>query len=154
MMPVLRVTDRTWERMQRHAKPFVHKPEDILVMALNALDEKVGLKPLPNPEIGIGVPVRRTRKLPQKAFRKPLLKILLEMGGRAYASDIKRVIGPKVAPMLSDVDYKSVSSGDPRWWNAICWERADLVREGYFSNDSPRGIWELTDKGRLAAQEL
>ena len=154
MMPVIRVTDRTWERLQRHAKPFVHKPEDVLVMALDALDATVGLKPLPNPEIGLGVQVRRTRKLPQKAFRKPLIKTLLEMGGRANASEIRRVIKSKVAPLLGEVDYKKVSNGDPRWWNAICWERAHLVREEYFSKASPRGVWELTEKGMLAAQEL
>ena len=154
MMPVIRVTDRTWKRMQRHAKPFVHKPEDVLVMALDALDEKAGFKPLPNPEVAMGLPIRRTRKLPQKSFRNPLLKTLLEMGGRAHASEIKGAIEPKVAPMLSDVDYKTVSTGDPRWWNAICWERAALVRDGLFSQDSPRGVWELTEKGKLASLEL
>jgi hypothetical protein len=58
----------------------------------------------------------------------------------------------KMAPLLSEADYQLVSSGDPRWWNAICWERADLVREGLFVDYSERGVWELSEKGKSLVQ--
>jgi hypothetical protein len=40
-MPVVQLSTETYERLQRHAKPFVDSPEDIVKMALDALDEKI-----------------------------------------------------------------------------------------------------------------
>jgi hypothetical protein len=55
---------------------------------------------------------------------------------------------PLMAPRLSGGDYESVSTGDPRWWNAVCWERSDLVKEGLMRENSPRGIWEISDEAK------
>ena len=44
-------------------------------------------------------------------------------------------------------DRQPVSTGDERWWNATCWARSNLVKEGYLRNDSPRGTWELSEQG-------
>jgi len=147
MMPVIRISDATWERLKAHARPFEDKPEDVVVLALDALDEKFGQKP--------SRPAKNTRakeisgkKLPQKEFRLPLMKAVLELGGSADVSAVRRLMEKKVTPQLSDADYEPVSGGDPRWWNATCWERANLVREGFFMTDSPRGVWELSEKGK------
>ena len=43
---------------------------------------------------------------------------------------------------------KLPSSGVIRWENTAQWVRFYLVRQGYLSKDSPRGVWEITDKGR------
>ena len=40
-MPVVHLSPATYERLQRHAKPFVDSPEDIVKMAVDALDEKI-----------------------------------------------------------------------------------------------------------------
>lgn len=102
----------------------------------------------------VTVPVHKERgtKLPQKEFRTPLLETLRELGGKASVLRVREVMERKMAPRLSEADYKAVSSGDPRWWNAICWERMRLVNEGLLRKDSARGIWELTDKGNVAAK--
>jgi Mrr restriction endonuclease-like protein len=146
MMPVIRVSEATWERMKTHARPFEDKPEDIVNMALDALDEKLGRKPIshvkPAPVVRLG------KTLPQKEFRLPLMKAVLELGGSAQVPEIRRVMEKKMKPLLTDRDYEHVSTGEPRWWNAICWERANLVREGLFKNSSPRGIWELSEQGK------
>jgi hypothetical protein len=60
----------------------------------------------------------------------------------------------KMASLLSEADYQPVSSGDERWWNAICWERADLVREGLFRDYSERGVWELSEKGKSLVRDM
>ena len=39
-MPVVHLSTETYKRLQRHAKPFVDSPEDIVKIALDALDEK------------------------------------------------------------------------------------------------------------------
>jgi len=116
-------------------------------LALDALDEKVGHKPSRSDKT-TRIKAISGKKLPQKEFRLPLMKAVLELGGSADVSAVRRLMEKKVAPQLSNADYEPVSGGDPRWWNAICWERANLVREGLFMTDSPRGVWELSEKGK------
>lgn len=153
MMPVIRVSDAIWERLKAHARPFEDKPEDIVKLALDALDEKTGRgaprTPTATPRSGDAV---GGKKLPQKEFRIPLMKTLLELGGSAEVSEIREAMKRRMAPMLSEADYQPVSSGEERWWNAICWERADLVREGLFLDYSERGVWELSEKGKSLVQ--
>ncbi len=152
-MPVIRISDATWTRLQSHVtRPFEEKPEDVVNLALDALDEKRGRARAAPSEAPIARKRAAGKKLPQKQFRAPLMKVLLELGGSAHVSKIRSIMLSKMAPMLSDADYEMVSTGDPRWWNAICWERADLVREGLFAKDDERGVWSLTEKGKALAQ--
>jgi hypothetical protein len=72
-------------------------------------------------------------------------------GGKASVKEIRECLEPRMAPRLSSADYEQVSSGDPRWWNAVSWERNDLVKEGLLRGDSERGVWELSARGRQAA---
>jgi Mrr N-terminal domain len=51
-------------------------------------------------------------------------------------------------------DYESVSTGDPRWWNAVCWERSELVKEGLMRDDSSRGVWEISGAGKTLPASL
>jgi restriction system protein len=72
---------------------------------------------------------RQGTKLPQKAFRMPLLETVYELGGSAPTKQVHEIMAKKMAPQLSEADYALVSTGDERWWNAVCWERNDLVKE-------------------------
>jgi hypothetical protein len=155
MMPVLRVSDQTWKRLQSHARPFDDKPEDIVNKALDALDEKAGrvltAADIELDDAGLTTPSTKgaaAKKLPQKEFRIPLMDTVMELGGEAQTSDVRRIMQEKMAPRLSPADYEFVSSGDPRWWNAICWERKALVTEGLFVSDSDRGVWKLSAEGK------
>lgn len=158
MAPVIRISDKTWERLKKHAEPFVHSPDDVVNIALDAL-ENAETK---SSQLGAGtsssiavtavaaaqvVQSRPGKKLPQKEFRKPLLETLYDLGGRAATIDVRKVMAQKMADRLSDADHAYVSSGDPRWWNAVCWERNNLVVEGILRDDSDRGVWELSDRG-------
>jgi hypothetical protein len=44
-----------------------------------------------------------------------------------------------VQHILGDADYELVSNGDPRWWNAACWERDAMVKDGLLATGSKRG---------------
>jgi hypothetical protein len=129
-------------------------PEDIVNLALDALEEKKGREAPPNPKTPPSSErvVSGGKKLPQREFRMPLMKTLLELGGSSEVSEIRKIMERKMAPLLSEADYQPVSSGE-RWWNAICWERADLVREGLFLDYSERGVWELSEKGKSLARD-
>jgi Mrr N-terminal domain len=161
MSPVLRVSDPTWERLKSHATPLEDTPEDVVRRALDALDllkEKPELaSPLPTQISAPGKPPQKSvagPKLPQKEFRGPLLEVLLQKGGKATTREIRELLEPKMAPRLSEADYEPVTSGDPRWWNAVCWERNDLVKEFLLAGNSERGVWELTELGRNYAQSI
>jgi hypothetical protein len=144
MMPVIRISDATFSRLQTHAKPLEDTAEDVVRLALDALDKSKGMKaPLPKPK----KTRRRENKTPQRDFRLPLMEILLELGGSAELNDIRKKLLPAMKPKLTEDDFEPVSNGDERWWNATCWERSELVKEGLFRNDSPRGVWELSAEG-------
>jgi hypothetical protein len=149
MMPVIRVSNDTWERLKSHARPFEDKPEDVVNLALDALDQKLGRRAFNAPAT---IKAGHGNKLPQKEFRVPLLKTLLEFGGSANVSRIRKTMEQKMAPKLGEVDYLPVSTGDPRWWNATCWMRNDLLKEGLIRSDTERGVWALSDEGKKAAR--
>jgi hypothetical protein len=154
MMPVVRITDQTWARLQKHAKPLVDTPDSVINAALDAFDLQKG-EPIGALNQHVAEQRQKNPDLtPQKEFRAPLLISLLELGGNALVSKIREETERKVASKLKAGDRELVSSGDIRWWNAICWERADLVREGLFRSDSPRGSWALTEKGTAEAKAL
>ncbi len=129
-MPVIRVSDQTWQRLQRHARPFEDKPEDVVNMALNALEEALGIKTAVKLKSKLA-PKREGAgsKLPQKEFRAPLVTTLRDLGGGAHVSEIKAELEKRIGHMLGDGDLVPVSNGDPRWWNATCWERDSMVKE-------------------------
>jgi hypothetical protein len=41
LMPVIRVSQQTGERLQRHARPLEHTANDVVQTALNALEAQV-----------------------------------------------------------------------------------------------------------------
>jgi Mrr N-terminal domain len=151
MMPVIRISENTWERLKEHARPLEDSVDDVLNRALDELDSSKGRATAVRKKTANELPKPRGRKLPQKEFRRPLLLVLKDLGGRARVADVRAAIEPKMASRLSDADYLPVSTGDPRWWNAVCWERNDLVKEGLLRNDSERGVWELSASGRQAS---
>jgi hypothetical protein len=153
MMPVIRITDATWERMKTHARPLEDTPDDIVRRALDALEGKPA-SPKQRPAVGRPSRAAIGQKLPQKAFRAPLLLTLAELGGAGSLDDIRRAMHPKVASQLNEADYAIVSSGEERWWNATCWERSELVKTGHLLSTSPRGRWELSEQGRLEVRRL
>lgn len=152
-MPVIRVTDETLERLKRWAEPLVDTAESALAKALDAAEQAPTLpsRDYPTPAANRSRPRQRRpvaeKKLPQKAFRQPLLELLYELGGSAQVADLQPLMQEKMASALLPGDRQPVSTGDERWWNATCWERSNLVKEGYLRDDSPRGTWELSEQG-------
>jgi len=153
-MPVIRISQHTWERLKTYAMPLEHTANDVVNIALDALEvaQRKGHH-IPSQSTTTPLPKRKSdrskrgERLSQKKFRAPLLDTLCRLGGKAYSREIRKTIAHLVAPMLRAADYELVSNGQPRWWNAICSVRNDLIKEGLFRNDSERGIWELSKRG-------
>ena len=117
---------------------------------LRAVDPKRAKKPAVG--AGLGAAGLKHAKLPQREFREPLLKVIYDFGGSAQMRDVLPVLKERLDSRLLPGDFERVSTGDERWWNAACWERSELVKEGYLRDDSPRGIWALSEKGTRAVE--
>ncbi len=89
-------------------------------------------------------------KTPQQAFRKPILESLVEVGGSAEAAVILERVYNKLKHQLNDQDHATLppENDTPRWINTARWARNTLRSEGLMRSDSPRGTWEVTEKGR------
>ena len=164
-MPVIRITDATWDRLKHWAEPLEDSPEDAIRKVLAAAEEhlKCSQPRLPRRENGIteklprkGGRLRKGQKTPNQTYRRPILEALDELGGRAYANDVLKVVEEKVKPLLNEVDLQMLPSGvDIRWRNAANWVRWALVQEGLLkpTTNSSHGIWELSDKGAQAIRK-
>ncbi len=91
----------------------------------------------------------RGLRTPEDAFRRPILEALVEVGGKAPIGEILNRVEQKMKDALTEYDRAPLPS-DPRavrWRNTAQWCRNTLVREGLMKDDSPRSIWEISEKG-------
>ena len=99
------------------------------------------------PDRGRLPPGQRT---PETEFVKPILQVLQKMGGSAEADVVVERVGRIMKPVLQEVDYEPLGSdGNPRWHKTTHWTRYRMVKEGFLNPYSRRGIWEISEKGRL-----
>jgi restriction system protein len=84
-------------------------------------------------------------------YCQPLLEVLQSMGGRGSTKKVLDLLGEKMKPILKPKDYEAHESDAKqiRWRNTAQWARNQMVNEdGRMKKNSPRGIWEISDKGR------
>lgn len=94
--------------------------------------------------------VRKGLRTPAEHYYLPVLQTLVSMGGSGKVSDVLEKVGDRMKPVLKKVDYEPLASdpSNPRWRNTSQWARYSMIQEGLLKADSPRGIWEISDKGR------
>ena len=162
-MPVIRISDRTYARIQMWATPLVDTPDSALAKAFDALERRPGQpasapdrdalpRAVPDPQ-----PKSRTKAggLSQKEFRRPLMEVLHELGGEGRAGlegNVRAAMEKRMEPWLSDRDREITSTNEPRWWAAVCGQRERLKKEGLIRDDSNRGKWELSEAGIAQAE--
>jgi hypothetical protein len=153
-MPVIRISQQTLNRLKAYATPLEHTANDMVTMALDALDAvKKRPKSIEDPP---SLTRRASKKkvklqrtgLSQKELRLVLLETLYAFGGDATTREIRTSIERVLAPMLDEIDREVVSNGNARWWNVVGNLRNDLCTEGLLRADSRQGIWELSKQGR------
>ncbi len=89
-------------------------------------------------------------RTPTNVFHLPMLKIIQELGGVAKAQDVADHIEPMMRDVLTEADYSTLPSNPEleRWRHSTYWARWRLVKDGLLKDGSPRGVWEISDKGR------
>lgn len=95
--------------------------------------------------------LQRGMRTPESAYYQPILRVLNELGGSAKMNDVLVKVEQAMRGILKQVDYEPLTSGlDMRWRNTAQWARNSMVRDGLLKSNSPKGVWEITDAGRLA----
>jgi restriction system protein len=96
------------------------------------------------------------KKTHSSAFRYPILKALEGMDGRGRMSAVIEIVGEMLKGTLNQYDRQSLPSNEKtiRWENTAAWERYAMVQDGLLKDNSPRGIWELSDAGWNAIEEI
>lgn len=93
--------------------------------------------------------LRRGLRTREEAYYRPILEALQSMGGSAQMSQVPDRVLQSMRGTLKDVDYEPLASEPdmPRWKNAAQWARNSMVKEGLLRNDSPRGVWQISEAG-------
>jgi len=106
-----RISDETFIRLQAAARPLEDTADDVVRLALDALEKMRGAgRPVDAPKIK--KPRRRGNKTPLRDFRLPLTKVRLELGGSAEVHDIRKKMLPAVKDRLTKDDHEPVSTGE------------------------------------------
>ncbi|MGC8988637.1 MAG: winged helix-turn-helix domain-containing protein [Verrucomicrobiia bacterium] len=92
----------------------------------------------------------RGERTPENEYRLAILRALVAMGGEGKMAAVLERVYQEMKPRLKPADLKPLPSDakTPRWRNTAQWERLSMVDEGLLRNDSPHGIWAITERGR------
>jgi len=96
--------------------------------------------------------LKRGLRTPELTFRVPILKALDSLGGSGAITAVLDHVEQQMGKKLNKYDREPLGSDEsiPRWRNSAAWCRKTMVDDGLLKNDSPRGTWEITEKGRAA----
>lgn len=162
-MPTIRISGGSWERLKAWAEPLEDSADDALKRVLEAAESHRNMQDQRSQRLVQRPPSRSAEtlmvdagfwakdvnntKLLQKELRQFLLDVIYEEGGSMRPRDLRRKVRERMTTRFLNGGVKVLSGEFDRWWNAACRARNELVKEGYFRNDSPRGVWALSEKG-------
>jgi len=83
-------------------------------------------------------------------YCRSILEVLVEMGGKARTNAVLDRVGEKMKSILKPKDYEKHQSRAKqiRWRNSAQWARNFMANEDGRMKKTPRGLWEISDKGR------
>ena len=79
----------------------------------------------------------------------PILESLIELGESAPSSIVIDRVGEKLDAQFTSIDREKTSGkGVIRWRNRTQFARQGLIEKGQMLQDSPHGVWEISEAGR------
>jgi hypothetical protein len=145
------IDDDVYEGIKKLADPF----EDTPNIVIRKLLIKYGIISA-KPKNAVTPRSINEQLTPQWVYEEWLLYILWhQFSGKATKVEAteETINAMNDYSLLGEADSKKVSTGEARAVNTIAWGRNRLKEKGLISAGSPRGIWELTNKGIEKAQE-
>jgi hypothetical protein len=118
---------------------------------LASLERRFGALVEAEPEApASGSKFKKGLKTPESAYRRPILEALVELGGVSELHAVLDRVFEKMKGQLNSHDLAALPSDGltPRWQNTAQWARNALREGGYIRDDSPHGVWAISDKGR------
>lgn len=164
MMPTIRVDDDVFEGLKTIAEPFTDTPNSVIRRLLK--DHGVVFETSPNIKTDAGkLEIQLIDKIlesketltPQPIYEKYLHYILAnEFDGSATKHDATKAVIRlmKNNGYITSADMQCVSTGETKAENTIAWSRNALKDAGIISQNSPRGVWELSEKGKEIAKAI
>lgn len=92
----------------------------------------------------------KAETLPLWEYYRPILKVLMDLGGEASFQDIMKAIKPSLSGFIKTGDMETMANGLPRWQVMIRRARKTMIKEG-FLDSRQKGSWRITSAGRQAA---
>lgn len=93
--------------------------------------------------------LRKGLKTPQSAYRIPILRTLVTLGGEADMDVVLERVQALMGDQLNAHDLDTLADGKTiRWRNTAQWARNTLREEGLIRDDTPRGVWGISEAGR------
>lgn len=150
-MPDITVSSRSYQRLLGYISSFEDKPADAVERVLDIADS-IKLKYSQDDNEAAPLRSRSATKddlLPEGEYWRPILELLVRAGGSARGSEIIDDLELRLADRLGDSDKDMLSMGEVRWRNRARFARLRMKELGLISDQSPRGIWEITEAGRI-----
>ena len=142
MTPTIRVDDEVMALLKENVQePFLDTPNTVLRRLL-------GLESGRARRSGWQSGKRAVGRTPQQEYRLPILRALVDLGGKARVDHVLNKVHTAVKSRLKPIDLETVSSGTARWRNAAQWERFVMIQEGLLKPSARKGDWEITETGR------
>jgi len=100
--------------------------------------------------------LKKGLRTPEKEFIKPILEVLVELGGKGEMRTVLDRIYQKMGDVLNEYDRQALPSlpKQKRWENTAQWAKNTMINKGLLKADSPRGIWEITKQGEIYLSNL
>ena len=98
--------------------------------------------------------IKHGQKTKQVEYRTPKLQTVENLGGSGNVNEVLDCVYKKMKDFLVPVDLEKLpSTRQIRWRDTAIWERYYMIKEGLLKSDSPRGIWEISEKGKKYLKE-
>ena len=162
-MRTIAIDDAVYSWIEGQIRTFEDTPNAVL-RRVAELDLDASLPPSKHiipytPATSVRPTIRRFREniTSREAYRGPVLKAVLNLGGGASRVAALNEVKKLMDPELTTLDKEDIDSGGcPRWQKSAEYMLHDLRRDCYFKSvsESGWGNWVLTDKGKDAAQAV
>lgn len=90
---------------------------------------------------------------PIKKYRIPILRIIVQLGGRATTDMIKERLPIEMKQILQPEDMESIEKEDFLYWNRARNAREIMKKEGLLHPVIDHGVWKITEAGRAHLSE-
>ncbi|MGD0452419.1 MAG: winged helix-turn-helix domain-containing protein [Solirubrobacteraceae bacterium] len=144
----IEIDDEVFEVLRHQAEPFVDTPNTVLRRLLGIDRAENPLTEVAEKTGGGTMRAVPGMLLPEREYEVPILRYLDERGGRAPSREVVEAVGEALDGRLSEFDKQELKSGGIRWQKRAAFVRLRLVERGELVEKSPRGTWEISEKGR------